>query len=62
MNANRQGQTLTPELKALIDSLVVPCLVRSYLAEHGRQNELAPESGSGVECAVESSASAGRSD
>ncbi len=39
--AGRRDSPLTPELRAFIDTIVVPILVREYVAEIERENDLA---------------------
>ncbi len=38
-HAGRRDSPLTPELRALLDAVVVPILVSEYLAEMERENE-----------------------
>lgn len=44
----RLGKRLDPELKSWLDSVIVPALVREYLAEIKSQNRLATEGPSEV--------------
>ncbi len=44
--------TLTPELKAWIDRVIVPALVDQYLAERASGKELEPELAGVAECAA----------
>ncbi len=49
---------LSPELKAWADGVIVPALMRAWLAQHGPDKDLAPGEGDVVECAASSTASA----
>ncbi len=51
MSSNKHNSTLTPQLKSWLDNVVVPALVRQYLAQLERQKSLASESEPTVEFA-----------
>jgi len=56
--ARADNPTLTSELKAWADRVIVPALVRAWLAEQGPEKDLAPGAGGVVGCAASSTASA----
>lgn len=46
--STRLGKRLDPDLKSWLDNVVIPALVREYLAEIEKQNRLATTGGSEV--------------
>lgn len=44
----RLGKRLDPDLKSWLDNVIIPALVREYLADIGKQNRLATTGGSEV--------------
>lgn len=46
--ANRRPRKLDPALKSWLDNVIIPALVREYLAEIEKQNRLAATGGSEV--------------
>ncbi len=56
--AGRRDSPLTPELRAFIDAVVVPLLVREYLAEMERENELALQTPKMAQCVANEIATA----
>ena len=55
---NRHNSMLTPELKGWLDNVVVPALVREYLAEQRPENGACSQGEPLAECAATSATSA----
>lgn len=59
MKGNGHNSTLTPELKDWLDRVIVPALVREYIAQFDSlENPLALDSEPVAECAAKSTATA----
>ena len=57
-DAARRHGGIDPTVKAWIDRVVVPTLVREFLAEREKENPLAPEARTVAECPPSSTATA----